>query len=56
MNEQDEKNLQQQELSEEQRKQREQEGKQVLDAFFQRKTEEGQMVAKRGYKVNGKEV
>ena len=57
MNEQDEKNLQEQEeLTEEQRKQREEEGKQVLDAFFQRKTEEGQMVAKRGYKVNGKEV
>lgn len=56
MNEQDEKNLQGQELTEEERKQREQEGKQVLDAFFQRKTEEGQMTAKRGYRVNHQEV
>ena len=57
MNEQNEKNLQEQEeLTEEQRKQREEEGKQVLDAFFQRKTEEGQMTAKLGYRKNGKEV
>jgi hypothetical protein len=56
MNEENEKNLQGQELTEEQRKQREEEGKQVLDAFFERKAEEGQMVAKRGYRVNHQEV
>ena len=57
MNEENEKNLQEQEeLTEEQRKQREQEGKQVLDAFFERKTEEGMMLAKRGYRVNHEEV
>ena len=57
MNEQDEKNLQEQEeLTEEQRKQREEQGKKVLDAFFERKTEEGMMTAKRGYRVNHEEV
>ena len=44
------------ELTEEQKKEQEKQGKNVLDAFFQRKTEEGMMVAKRGYRVNGKEV
>lgn len=57
MNDENEKNLQEQEeLTEEQRKQREEEGKQVLDTFFDRKAEEGYMVAKLGYKKNGKEV
>ena len=45
-----------QEETEEQRKQREEQGKKVLDAFFERKTEEGMMTAKRGYRVNHEEV
>jgi hypothetical protein len=45
-----------QEESEEQKKEQEKQGKTVLDAFFERKAEEGQMVAKRGYRVNHQEV
>jgi hypothetical protein len=55
MNEQDEKNLQGK-TEEELAKEKEEQGKKVLDAFFQRKTEEGQMTAKRGYRVNHQEV
>ena len=44
------------ELTEEQKKEQEKQGKNVLDAFFERKTEEGMMLAKRGYRVNHEEV
>ena len=55
MNEQNEKNLQGK-TEEELAKEKEEQGKQVLDAFFERKTEEGMMTAKRGYRVNHEEV
>lgn len=46
-----------QEETEEQKKEREEkQGKNVLDAFFERKAEEGQMTAKRGYRKNHQEV
>ena len=44
------------ELTEEQKKEQEKQGKNVLDAFFSRMAEEGKMVAKKGYRVNHQEV